>query len=150
MTVINSSVNALYYFIVKFVCVQIVIMRGNRSMINEFQNQAKLSFNTYKLESHNCMGQALLHIKPRNICNPLDYCIYVSFVHFWCTLAGNVRFSHLRSKEFINVHKSRDTTKCTLVYIQMHIARECGYIKQAQHFDPSPSSLIWLQLLLGT
>ena len=36
----------------------------------------------------------------------------------------HVTSSHLRSKEFISIHKvciphSKDTTKCTLVYIQM-------------------------------
>ena len=61
--------------------------------------------------------------------------------------------SHLRSKEFISIHKScvphsRDTTKYTHTGVHSDVAQESVHIKQAQHFDPSLKSLICVYDLL--
>ena len=58
-------------------------------------------------------------------------CMYVCIVHIHTYITCMyVTLSHLRSKEFISIHKpcipnSRDTTKCTPVY-NSDVARESG------------------------
>jgi len=51
----------------------------------------------------------------------------------------NVTLSHLRSKEFQKIHKPRiphhrDTSKCTLVYIQMYPGKVVALLKKKATF----------------
>ena len=70
-----------------------------------------------------CSGFSVTDISSDAV-HPQKSCIYISQTPHCMLQHINVTFSHLRSKEFISVHKScvphsRDTTECTLVYIQM-------------------------------
>ena len=62
----------------------------------------------------------------------------------------NVTLSHLRPKEFQRIHLScipqhRETSKCTLVYIEMYPRKVVALLKEQATFIKASMALMWMR-----